>query len=73
MKKSYYIKILDMRKKQYRYVMDYDIEDKELLLTDNPKQKHEYLTKESLVNEIRLIINSDRLDLIKNQIIIGQW
>lgn len=72
MKKSYYIKILDMRKKQYRYVMDYDIEDKELLLTDNPKQKHEYLTKESLITEISLIILSNQLDLSKNQIIICQ-
>lgn len=64
----YYVKILNMRKKQYQYVCHYDSFSNELLLTDNRNERQEYFSKESLLADLAGII--ENIDVKKNQLII---
>lgn len=69
----YFIKILDMRKKKYTYVMHYDHFSGELLTTDDIQERQEYLSEDSLIEDLNAIIKDENFDIKHNQLIIGAW
>lgn len=69
----YFIKILDMRKKKYTYVMHYNHKTGELLTTDDVQDRQNYLSAESLMNDFDAIVKDGAIDMKKNQLVVGAW
>lgn len=67
----YFIKIIDLKKNESTFVSYYDLDTEELLTTDNMNERQEYLSLDSLMEDLSNILSV--IDMSNNLVQIGAY
>lgn len=67
----YFIKIINLKKNESTFVSYYDLHTEELLTTDNINERQEYLSLDSLMEDLSNILSI--IDMSNNLVQIGAY
>lgn len=67
----YFIKIINLKKNESTFVSYYDLNTEELLTTDNMNERQEYLSLDSLMEDLINILSI--IDMSNNLVQIGAY
>lgn len=67
----YFIKIINLKKNESTFVSYYDLGTEELLTTDNMNERQEYLSLDSLMEDLGNILSI--IDMSNNLVQIGAY
>ena len=68
---TYFIKIINLKKNESTFVSYYDLNTEELLTTDNMNERQEYLSLDSLMEDLSNILSI--IDMSNNIVQIGAY
>ena len=67
----YFIKIINLKKNESTFVSYYDLDTEELLTTDNMNERQEYLSLDSLMEDLDNILSI--IDMSNNLVQVGAY
>ena len=67
----YFIKIINLKKNESTFVSYYDLDTEELLTTDNMNERQEYLSLDSLMEDLGNILSI--IDMSNNLVQVGAY
>ena len=67
----YFIKIINLKKNESTFVSDYDLDTEELLTTDDINERQEYLSLDSLMEDLSNILSI--IDMSNNLVQVGAY
>ena len=67
----YFIKIINLKKNESTFVSYYDLDTEELLTTDNMNERQEYLSLDSLMEDLINILSI--IDMSNNLVQVGAY
>lgn len=67
----YFIKIINLKKNESTFVSYYDLNTEELLTTDNMNERQEYLSLDSLMEDLGNILSI--IDMSNNLVQVGAY
>ena len=67
----YFIKIINLKKNESTFVSYYDLDTEELLTTDDMNERQEYLSLDSLMEDLSNILSI--IDMSNNLVQIGAY
>lgn len=67
----YFIKIINLKKNESTFVSYYDLDAEELLTTDNMNERQEYLSLDSLMEDLGNILSI--IDMSNNLVQVGAY
>ena len=67
----YFIKIINLKKNESTFVSYYDLDTEELLTTDNMNERQEYLSLDSLMEDLGNILRI--IDMSNNLVQVGAY
>lgn len=67
----YFIKIINLKKNEFTFVSYYDLDTEELLTTDDINERQEYLSLDSLMEDLSNILSI--IDMSNNLVQVGAY